>query len=223
MRRIELIALRPAALTWERLVQLLPPALEAAGLSHDEGGRDGEITVQDNGEACLVILDSAALAPRVALSLARRASTAIDLFQVVGTRGEKRSRFRTTAWRATADGELRDAEGKELDLEDPDQSWGGGDLEEQARRVLDEFAQLDLFAGRTMVLGYRRHAGARPSSPRVATLLATLQKAKSHQAVTLPDSRVELRICLSAGGTQTSYCSAAELEELERLLGSAKA
>jgi hypothetical protein len=223
MRRIELIALRPAALTWEHLTQLLPPALEAAGLAHDEGGRDGEITVLDHGEECVVIVDSATLAPRVALALARRASTAIDLFQVVGTRGEKRSRFRTAAWRATPEGELRDAEGKELDLEDPEQSWGGGGLEEQARRVLDEFAQLDVFALRTLALGYRRQAGARPSSPRIAALLATLKKAKSHVAATLPDSRVELRISLAAGGTQTSYCSAAELEELERLLGGGRA
>ena len=135
-----------------------------------------------------------------------------------GTSGGKRTHFRTTAWKALATGELREAEGQELDLEDPAQTWGGGDLPAQASRVLEAFALLDHGANRTLRMGYRKRPAARPTTPRVATLLASLQKAKSHDAVPQAGGRVELRIELAAGGRQTSYCSAAEHEELQRLL-----
>lgn len=224
MRRIELVALRSAALRWKSLSEVLPPALETLGLAHDDAESDGSITLQDHGDrGCVALFEHAKLARRAALQLATRAGVAIDVFEVIGTSGSKRNRFRTEAFRATAQGELRAAEGQELDLEDPDQKWGGGDLEAQATVVLREFARLEGGAERSLSLGYRRKPAPRPSTPRVATLLASLQKAKSHQAHPQPDGRVELRIELAAGGRQTSFCSAAEHQELERLLGGAVA
>ncbi len=223
MRRIELIALRSRALRWPRLGEVLPPALETLGLAHDDAEGDGRITLQDHGErGCVLLFDHAKLSRRAALLLATRAGVSIDVFEVIGTSGGNRNRFRTEAFRATAQGELKPAEGQELDLEDPQQQWGGGDLEAQATRVLREFAQLEGGAEKTLSLGYRRKPAARPSTPRVAMLLATLQKAKSHQGHPQPGNRVELRIELAAGGRQTSFCSTAEHEELERLLGGSK-
>ena len=219
MRRIELIALRSTALRWQRLGEVLPPTLETLGLAHDDAESDGRITLHDHGErGCVALFDHAKLARRAALLLATRAGVAIDVFEVIGTSGGKRNRFRTEAFRATAQGELRPAEGQELDLEDPDQQWGGGDLQAQTTRVLGEFARLEGGAERTLGIGYRKKPAPRPSTPRVATLLASLQKAKSHQAHPQPGGRVELRIELAAGGRQTSFCSSAEHEELERLL-----
>jgi hypothetical protein len=223
MHRIELCALRSIDISWERLVAVLPQALEALGLAHDEAATDGEVTLQDRGgEGRLVVFMNAALARRAALAVATRAGAPVALFEVIGTSGGKRVRFRTAAFKATAAGELRDAEGKELDLEDPAQTWGGGDLSKQAQRVLEEFAVLVGGAARTVRLGYRKRPAARPSTPRVATLLASLMKAKSHQGVPQAGGRVELRIELAAGGKQTSYCSAAEYEELQKLIGGAK-
>jgi hypothetical protein len=220
MRRCEQAALRSSKLHWDQLAAVLPRALEAIGLAADDGGAEGQLTVQDHGESgCVVLLDDCALARRAALAVATRAQVPVELFEVIGTAGSKRLRFRTTAFRASAAGELRDAEGKELDLEDPAQEWGGGTLLDRARRVLEEFATLQSGAARTLRVGYRRRPAGRPSTPRVATLLASLQKARSHQAVPQADGRVELRIELAAGGKQTSFCSAAELEELQRLLG----
>ena len=223
MHRIELCALRSTELSWEQLAAVLPQALEALGLIHDEAGTDGEVTLQDRGdEGRLVLVQNKALARRAALAVSTRAAAPIGLYEVIGTSGGKRVRFRTAAFQATAAGELRAAEGKELDLEDPAETWGGGSLEKQAHRVLEEFARLGGGVLRTVHLGYRKRPAARPSTPRVATLLASLQKAKSHQGVPQPAGRVELRIELAAGGKQTSYCSAAEYEELQRLLGSGK-
>lgn len=222
MRRIELVALRSPALRWQRLGEVLPAALETLGLAHDDGGADGTISLRDHGErGCVALFDHARLARRAALQLATRAGVAIDLFEVIGTSGGKRNRFRTEAFRATPQGELRPAEGQELDLEDPEQQWGGGDLAMQATVVLREFARLEGGAERTLEMGYRRKPQPRPSTPRVGTLLASLQKAKSHEALPQPGGRVELRIELAAGGRQISYCSTAEHEELERLLGGA--
>lgn len=222
MRRIELVALRSTALPWQRLGEVLPPALETLGLAHDDGESDGSLTLQDHGQrGCVVLFDHARLARRAALQLATRAGVTVEVFEVIGTSGGKRNRFRTEAFRATSQGELRPAEGKELDLEDPEQQWGGGDLEAQAKVVLREFALLEGGAERTLALGYRRKPAPRPSTPRVATLLASLQKAKSHEAHPQAGGRVELRIELAAGGRQTSFCSTAEHEELERLLGGA--
>jgi|GEM_PF-2044276 len=222
MRRTELIALRASALSWERLTEFLPPTLDAVGLVHDPAGPDGEVTVLDHGDqGRIVLFDKASLARRAALALSTRAGVPISVFEVIGTAGSKRYRFRTTAFKATAQGELLPAEGKELDLEDEAQQWGGGDLEEQAHRVLEEFAVLDGGAERTLRMGYKRKPAARPSTPRVATLYASLQKAKSHESVPQAGGRVELKIELAAGGKQISYCSTADYEELERLLGKA--
>lgn len=224
MRRTESIALRSTGLRWDPLTELLPQTLEALGLSVLYGtGGDGQVTMIDHREdGCIVLLDDASVGRRAALALATKAGVAVELFEVIGTGGTKRSRFRTAAFLATAAGELRPAEGKELDLEDPEQTWGGGDLEAQSARVLEEFARLDGGAMQTKRFGYKRRPAARPSTPRVATLLASLQKARSHEAVPQPDGRFELRIVLAAGGKQTSYCSAAELEELQRLLAGRK-
>ncbi|MGC4118894.1 MAG: hypothetical protein QM765_30880 [Myxococcales bacterium] len=87
----------------------------------------------------------------------------------------------------------------------------------QANRVLDLFADLSR-SGRTLSLGYRRKAKGKPSTPRVATLLATLQKTASYDAVPQADGRVALQMVMATGGKQTSFCTAAELEELEQLL-----
>lgn len=222
MRRLELIALRSHDLGWEQLSALLPPTLEALGLIHDEAGTDGFITIRDlGGGGRLVTLDDVALARRAALALATRSGKPFPLYEVIGTSGGKRNRFRTTAFVATPAGELKPAEGQELDLEDEEQRWGGGTLEEQTRRVLEAFALLDGGAERMLKLGYKRKPKGRPSTARVAALLASLQKAASHEAVPHPGGRVELRITLAAGGKQTSFCSVSEHDELERLLGKA--
>ena len=220
MRRIELIALRSKDLRWEPLGKVLPPALDALGLTADDAATDGEITLRDRGDdGCIIHMQSAALARRTALAIATRAGCNLFIYEVVGSAGEKRSRFRTKAFKATATGELKDHEGVELDLEDPDQHWGGGDLMAQATRVLEAFASIEGGAQRTLSLGYRKRPAGRPSTPRVATLLQYLQKSKSHTALPQPDGRFELKIELAAGGKQTSFCSAVEHEELQRLIG----
>jgi hypothetical protein len=219
MNRIELTALCSTQLRWEMLVSELPPTLESLGLVHDDGATDGEIAVQDRGDdGCVLLLGHVALARRAARALATRLQVAVTLFEVVGSRGTKRFRFKTTAWRATAAGGLVPADGVELDLEDPEETWGGGTLDVQAGRVLDLFADLHGLPKQTIALGYRRRAQARPSTPRVATLLGSIQKAKSYEAAVQADGRVALRLELATGGTQTSFCSAAEHEELETLL-----
>jgi hypothetical protein len=223
MRRIERIALHSKDLRWEPLGKVLPAALEALGLVADDDATDGEITLRDRGDdGCIIQMGHTALARRAALAIATRAGVTLMIYEVVGSAGEKRNRFRTQAQKATAKGELRPAEGKELDLEDEGQKWGGGSLADQAERVLEEFGQLEGGQVRALSLGYKKRPAGRPSTPRVGTLLASLQKAKHHEAVPQPGGRVELRIELAAGGKQTSYCSAAEHEELERLLGGAK-
>ena len=157
MRRIELVALRSNALRWQRLGEVLPPTLETLGLAHDDGESDGKLTLQDHGErGCVVLFDHARRGRRAALLLATRAGVTVEVFEVIGTSGGKRNRFRTEAFRATAQGELKPAEGQELDLEDPEQQWGGGDLEAQATRVLHEFARLEGGAERTLPMGYKR-------------------------------------------------------------------
>lgn len=218
MHRIELAALRSADLRWEKLVNELPPTLESLGLAQDDGAKDGEVVVYDHGEdGCTLLVPKVTLARRAARSLAARSGVEVQLFEVVGSAGSKRFRFRTTAWRATAKGELRPGEGRELDLEDPEETWGGGTLDVQANRVLDLFADL-VRAGKSLSLGYRRKAKARPSTPRVATLLASLQKAASFEAAPQADGRVALQMVLATGGKQTSFCTAAEYQELELLL-----
>jgi hypothetical protein len=223
MHRLELIALRCKKVRWEALVATLPKALEALGLAHDDGAKDGSVILRDHGDdGCLVFIDHCALARRAALQLATRTQTPVEVFEVVATSGGKRNRFRTTASKATATGELLPAEGAELDLEDDKQTWGGGELDDQAQRVLEAFALLEGGSLKTVELGYKKKPLGRPSTPRVATLLASLQKAKSHAGVPQKDGRIELRIELAAGGRQISFCTVAEHEELERLLGGGK-
>ncbi|HEY3451594.1 MAG TPA: hypothetical protein VGK67_34870 [Myxococcales bacterium] len=219
MHRIELTAMRSSKLRWEKLVADLPPTLESLGLAQDDKASDGEAVVIDQGEdGCTILLPKVALARRAARALAARSGVDVMLFEVVGSASTKRFRFRTTAFRATAAGALLAAEGTELDLEDPEETWGGGTLEVQANRVLDLFADL-LRSGRTFNLGYRKKAKGRPSTPRVATLLSTLQKARAFEAVPQADGRVALQMELATGGKQMSFCTAAEHEELEQLLG----
>ncbi len=219
MKRIELAALCSRDLRWDKLVADLPPALESIGLAHSDSTADGEAVVLDHGEeGCVILFDRVGLAQRAARALATRSGATVMVYEVVGSRGEKRSKFRTTAWRAAPSGELAAAEGRELDLEDPEENWGGGTLDQQANKVLDLFADLDRLADKTLKLGYRRRAPAKASTPRVATLLASLQKAKSFEAQLQADGRVALKMALAKGGTQTSFCTKDEHEELESLL-----
>jgi hypothetical protein len=223
MQRTEIAVLRSSQLDWKRLVEILPGALEALGLVHDDNASDGQITVFDRGEAgCVLRLEKTALARRAARAVAKRASVKVELFEVIGTNGGKQSRFRAAAFLATPDGELRDAEGRELDFDDPSETWGGGQLDDQTQRVLEEFAELPSLARsavRMLRMGYRSRPAGRPSTPRVAQLLGLLKLSKNHTAVPQPNGRVELQIELAAGGKQTSYCTAAEHEELTRLFG----
>ncbi len=219
MNRIELTALSSSAMRWDMLVAELSPALESVGLVYDEQASDGAIEVLDHGdEGCVLLGGNVGLGRRVARALATRLKVDIELFEVTGTRGSKRFHFRTTAWKASAAGALEPFEGKELDLEDPEETWGGGTLEVRANRVLTLFADLHGAPNQTIKLGYRRRAPARASTPRVATLLASAKKAKSYQASVQADGRVALRFELATGGVQTSFCSQAEHDELVKLL-----
>ncbi len=224
MRRTESIALRSADFRYAPLVEGLPKIFESLGFRlFSESAGDGQIFVLDHRDhGCVLLVDDATLARRAARALAATIGGSVKLYEVIGTGGEKRFRFRTEALEATKSGELRPAEGKELDLDDLQQNWGGGPLEAQSKRVLEEFAQLEGGAFQTKKFGYKRAAAPRPSTPRVATLVATLKKAKSYEGVPQPGDRVELRIEMATGGKQTSYCSAAEYDELERIVGGGK-
>lgn len=215
MRRVELAALCSTAVAWEELLSSVDPLLEGVGLS--PGGSDVELQLDDRGALGRILTFSrSAVARRAAVALATRTKAPVKVFEVVGTVG-KVFRFRTEAFLATAQGELRPAEGKELDLEDP--QGFTGDLLEQSHQVLEAFAGFDYGASQRERRSYGKRKAGKPSSPRVAALLASLHKARTHQGVPQPDGRVELRIELAAGGTQRSYCSAAEYDELQRLLG----
>jgi len=216
MRKVELSALRSTGWSWDSLLEALDPALEAVGLT--PGGSDVEVDLLDRGaHGRVVVIDHGALGRRAALGLAKRTGTPVSVFEVVATGGGKRFNFRTTAWLATAGGELKSAEGKELDLES-DEAWLGT-LEEQAQQVLDAFAGFEYGPARSERRSFKKRKAGKPSSPRVAALLTSLQKAKSHEGVPQPDGRVELRIELAAGGKQRSFCSAAEFDELQALIG----
>src|SRR5258708_87817 len=79
MHRIELCALCSIEVSWERLVAVLPQALEALGLVHDEAATDGQVTLQDRGgEGRLVLMQNAALARRPALALSTPAGAPLD-------------------------------------------------------------------------------------------------------------------------------------------------
>ena len=218
MARIELIALQGRTLSWDKLVETLPAALEAVGLVPDESGRDGEVKIVEHGEGGVILLmDRAALARRVGLSLSTRAGTLIEGFEVVGNSGPKRIRFKTEAWKANAAGELRPAEGKELNLEDPDEQIG--ELAEQAEQVLVAYARWNTLEVPSQVIGFKKKPAGRPSTPRVSALLKALQQARNHHAEVQPDGRVQLKIELATGSKQMSFCTAAEHAELQKLMG----
>ncbi len=221
MRRTEIAILRSPAFQWARLTEILPRALESCGLDPDESGADGALTVYDRGDSgCILAFERGNLARRVARALATRAAAKVEIFEVTGTQSPNRNRFHANAHVALASGDLKDAEGKELDFEDPAEKWGGGTLQAQGMRVMEEFSQEPSFARgavRTVKMGFKQRPAGRPSSPRVSQLLGLLKLAKSHTAVPKDGGRVELHIELATGGKQVSYCSAAEHEELERL------
>lgn len=215
MRKIERAAVRSKAWTWSQLQSSLGPAMTGLGLSAEPG--DVSVALLDLGDdGRVAIFDDAALARRAALALAKATGASADVYEVLGTASPKRNRFRTTAWRATPEGDLRSAEGEDVNLEDPE-AWTG-DFEEQADQVLSAFADLSSHATQTERHDFTRRKGGRASTPRVASLLSALQKAKKHEFVPQADGRVELRIELAQGGTQRSFCSSAEHDELQRLL-----
>lgn len=218
MRKCELAAIRSESLTWDRFQQLLPSALDGLGLAADAKGRDGEFTVRDHAElGCVVLFSNSALAQRAALVLAPILEAPVDVYEAVGTSGENGFKFRTAAFKATPDRTLSPSEGEELDLDDPAEDWGGGALDARTQRVLRDFGDLPGIVAQTSVVGFKRRPGGKPSSPRVASLVALLKKAKMYESTVLEGGRVELRVELAKGGRQTSYCTVAEFEELERL------
>jgi hypothetical protein len=220
MRKTELIALRARQIPWSKLEEALPALYEQLGIAVDNSAKDGTLTIRDHGHSgCVLILENGSLARRAATALSTRFAAPVQLFEVIGSAGEKAFKFRTEALLATPQGALNPAEGVELDLDDPEQSWGGGDLDARAQRVLRDFGELEGGSIQTRTVGYKRRSAGRPSTPRVATLLSTLQKAQSFEGVPQPNGRIELRMELAAGGRQTSFCTAAEFEEVQRLLG----
>ena len=167
----------------------------------------------------VVMVGSASWRGEAALLLAKKTASPVRVFEVIGSSGPNRCRFRTEAWDATPAGELKTAEGAELDLEDP----GGwiGDLSEQAHQVLEAFARFEYGPLRSETRSFKKRKPGKPSSPRVAALFASLQKAKSHEGVPQPRGsglRAPDR-SWRRGESRRGYCSAAEYEELERLLG----
>lgn len=214
MRRVELAALCSKAISWDELLPAVDPLLDSVGLS--PGGKDVKLEIDDRGELGRILtFDRSASARRAAVALAVKTQAPVKVFEVVATVG-KVFRFRTEAFLATAQGELKPAEGKELDLEDP--QGFTGDLLEQAHQVLEAFAGFDYGAQKRELKSYGKRKAGKPSSPRLAALLASIHKARAHEGVPQPDGRVELRIELAAGGKQRSYCTAAEYEELQKLL-----
>lgn len=201
-------------------MELLPSMLDELGVAIDSGARDGELIVRDHGDLGLVVLfDSGSLAERAARALAPKLGVPVRAFTIIGTAGDKGFKFRSEAKEAAATGELRETEGEELDFDDPEQQWGGGDLEARSQRVLREYARLPSTILQSKTLGLKRRSAGRPSTPRVATLLQLVKKAKSWEGAPQPNARVELRVELAAGGRQLSYCTQAEFEELEKITG----
>jgi len=188
-----------------------------ASLGHSAGAGVAVALLDLGADGRVALFDDAALARRAALALAKQTQARADVYEVVGTAGPKRFRFRTEAWLATPEGDLRGAEGREVNLDDPE-VWTG-DLAEQADQVLEAFARFEGGAQQSARQDFKPKKAARASTPRVAGLLKALQDAKAHQALPQDDGRVELRIELAAGGVQRSFCSAAEHEELTRLFG----
>jgi len=200
---------------WDALNASVVPALDSVGLVPGSGV---DVMLLDRGDhGRVLIFEDAALARRAALAIAKQSASQVDVFEVVGSAGEKRNRFRVAAWTATAAGELKSAEGEEVDLEDPE-GWTG-DLDEQTHEVLDAYAGFEYGAVKHDRKSFKKRKVGAASTPRVANLLDALQKARAHEAVVQADGRFELRIELAAGGKQRSFCSAAEYDELKKLLG----
>lgn len=215
MRKIERAALRTKTWSWAQLQESFSPAMAPVGLTPGDG--DVSVALLDLGDdGRVAIFDDGALARRAGLALAAKIGAPVDVFEVLGTAGPKRFRFRTTAWRATPEGDLKSIEGQEVNLEDPE-AWTG-DFAEQADQVLSAFARFESSTRESARCDFVRRKGGKASTPRVATLLSALREAKRHELLPQPDGRFELRIELAKGGVQRSFCSADEAEELKRLL-----
>jgi hypothetical protein len=220
MRKEEIVALRPKKASFQTLVELLPTVFDAIGLVADHNRKDGAFTVRGFAEhGCVITLGSGEVGQRAARALAPKLGESIRIYAVNGTDSGARMRFRAEAFEATPEGHLKDASGVELDFEDPEQQWGGGPLEQRAKRVLRDFGALPQIVTQEQTFGYKRKSGGKPSSERVAKLLATLKKSRTWEGVPMEGGRVELKMELAKGGKQSSFCSAAEYEELQRLTG----
>jgi hypothetical protein len=222
MRKEELVALRMKKATFKTLIDLLPTTFDTLGITFDHNKRDGAFVVRDHGDrGCVITLGSGELAQRTARALAPKLQENVVVFEVNGTDAGGKFKFRAAASEATVEGHLRDASGVELDFDDPEQTWGGGNLEARAKRVLREFGELPQVVTAEQTFGYKRRSGGRPSSERVSALLATLKKTRTWEGVALEGGRIELKMELAKGGKQSSFCTAAEFEELKKLTGHA--
>jgi hypothetical protein len=223
MRKQELIALRLNRAAFSKVLELLPASFDALDITIDAGGRDGAFTLRDYGDrGCVVLLGNLELAKRTARALAPKLNEAVQIYDVAGTQTETRFRFSAEAFEATPDGQLREISGVELDFDDVEQQWGGGTLEARIQRVVREYGALPSLYTAEKRFGYKRRAAGKPSTPRVSTLLALLKKARTWEGVPQDGGRVELRVVLAAGGKQSSFCSQAEFEELQKLTGGAR-
>lgn len=221
MRKQELVALRLKSAPFPDLLKQLYATFHTLGIAEDSEARDGTLTVRDHGgdRGCTIVLSKSDLGQRAARALAPQVGGPVQVFVVNGTNAGVRFKFRANAFEATPDGHIRDYSGVELDFEDEQQDWGGGDLNARANRVLQQFGALPRLKDREQVIGYKQRAAGKPSSPRVSTLLALLKKARSWEGVPADGGRVQLRVELAAGGKQSSFCSEAEFEELKKLTG----
>jgi hypothetical protein len=221
MRKQELVALRLSSASFQDLVPKLYAAFTSLGIAEDADGRDGTLTVRDHGgdRGCTILLSKSDLGQRAARALASQIGARVQVYVVNGTDSGARYRFRAAAYEASPDGAIKDASGVELDFEDDQQDWGGGDLNARAHRVLQQFGALPRLKDREQSIGYKQRAAGKPSSPRVATLLALLKKARSWEGVPMEDGRVQLKVEIASGGKQSSFCTAAEFEELKKLTG----
>jgi hypothetical protein len=220
MRKVELVAIRLKNATYANLLTAVPAAFDSLGITEDVGARDGSLAIRDHAErGCVISLENLDLAQRTARALVPVAGGPVQIFEVGGTNSGTTFKFRAAAFEATVDGQLRDFAGVELDFDDLEQTWGGGTLDARAKRVLRDFGELPTLWAQEKVIGYKRRSAGKPSSPRVSTLLQTLKKARTWEGVPQEGGRVELRLELAAGGRQTSFCSAAEFEELRKLTG----
>lgn len=220
MRKQELAALWLKSGTFQDIVDTLPSHFGTLSIAIDAGARDGEFAIEDYGaRGCVIMLASGELAQRVARALAPKAGAKIPIYVVTGTNSGTKFKFRAAAYEATPDGHLRDASGVELDFEDEQQQWGGGSLDARTRRVMHDFGALPALKLQSKYIGYKRQSVGKPSSPRVATLMALLKKARTWDGHPIEGGRVELKVELAAGGRQSSFCSAAEFEELKKLTG----